>query len=240
MAQQASALSKRTGIANLTGRDPVTNKPTLAAVKASASEQAAADRLNLSKQQLAESIRHHNQTEANARAKTAKSAQANAIAIIDHAMAPSSKATLTLSHKVEIPATKGLITSGAYRDPKTKKWYVDKKTTMTPAEAIAQGYNLGGNQPITDPNDLYNLLTGANVPSALAIKLIRTKTGLDDFKPGTNVNYTVPSLALMTNREIMGIARARGYKGSGKRSTLIDYIMMRNMNSDSQTGMPRP
>jgi hypothetical protein len=203
-------------------------KPTLAAQKISSDEAKAQASLNLSKAQLRESIRHHLETEAVSQQKANHVAQANAMAILDHAMAPSARTSITLQHKVILDAAKGLITSGARKDPKTGQYYIYEKRTLTPDAAIAQGYNLGGNAPTTDPNKLYTILTGSNVSSALATKLIRTKTGIHDFSPGKDVNFSIPSLAGMSNPDVMALARARGWKGGGKRNELLHWIVLHN------------
>lgn len=215
-------------------------KPTLSAVKLSVAEKQAAAKLNLSEAQLREKISHDTETEAVAQQRVKLQTQKNAMAILDHAFNPSSRATLSLTHRVPITAGQALLDKNARRDPKTKQWYTYKTTSMTTQQAIAEGYNLGSGTPITDPQDLYNLLVGSNTPPAMALKLVRVKTGIGDFTPGTSTNYTPDSLSRMTNREISGIARARGYKGGGKRSSLINYIIQRNPNSPTQTGPPRP
>lgn len=214
-------------------------KPTLAAVKASISEKQAAQRLNLSEAALMEKIRHSNETEAVARQRLSNQTQKNAMAILDHAFNPSSSATLTISKRVPTTAAKGYFDKNARRDPKTKQWYTYVKQTMTPQQATAQGYNLGGDTPITDPQDLYNLLVGSGTPPSMALKLVRTRTQVGDFKPGQQSNFDTASLARMTNKEIMGIARARGYKGGGKRNDLIHFIILRNPNAPP-SGLPQP
>jgi hypothetical protein len=214
-------------------------KPTLATVKATAAEKLAAAKYNLSAAALQEKLRHSSETEAVARQRLKNQEQRNAMAIVDHAFNPSGSATLTLSKKVPITATEALLDKNARRDPKSKQWYTYRKETMTQQQAIAQGYNLGGNTPITDPQDLYNLLVGSGTNPSMALNLVRTKTGIGDFKPGSESNFDTDSLARMTNKEIMGIARARGYKGGGKRNELIHYIVLHNPNSPP-SGLPQP
>lgn len=233
MAKEYSALQK----AGVTGT--YKGKPTLAAVKASIAERQAAAKLNMSEAALMEKIRHSNETESVARQKLRNTAQTNAMAILDHAFNPSGKATLTLSKRVPTTAAKGYFDPNARRDPKTKQWYTYVKQTMTPQQAIAQGYNLGGNTPITDPQDLYNLLVGSGTNPTMALNLVRTRTGIGDFKPGGVTNFDTESLSRMTNKEIMGIARQRGYKGGGKRNELIHYIILKNPNAPT-TGLPQP
>ena len=224
-------------------------KPTLSAIKATIAERQAAQRLAISNASLQERMRHAQETESIQRQRASNQAQQNAMKILDHAMHPTSKATLTLTKRINInpkdqPGLYAKAIAGslkdAHRDPKTGQWYYYGKQTLTTQEAIAQGYNLGGNTPITDPQQLYDLLKAAGTPSAMALKLVRTRTGVGDFVPGGTTNYTTDVLAGFTNKRLMEIARARGYKGGGKRSDLVHYIIMRNPNSPSQTGLPRP
>jgi hypothetical protein len=243
MAKKEFALSE----AGVTGT--YKGKPTLSAIKATIAERQAAQRLNLSSAALEERQRHALETEAIQKQRISNQTQRNSMQILDHAMEPTSRATLTLTKRINIdpkqqPGLYAQALTGklkdAHRDPSSGQWYYYGKQTITPQEALAQGYNLGGNTPITDPQRLYDLLIGTGTPAPMALKLIRTKTGISDFAPGGTTNYNADTLSGMTNKELAGIAKTRGYKGGGKRQQLVDYILMRNPNSPSLTGLPRP
>ena len=217
-------------------------KATLAALKVDAETKAAAARANISQASLNERIRHNLESEKAQQQRLAKQGQSNAMKIIDAAMNPSKRATLTLQSKQYIdPKTQAILQTqavtgqlnDAHYDQKKKQWYYYAKRTMTPQQAIAQGYPMGGNTPVRDPQKLYDILTASHVPAADALKAVRIKTGIGDFQPGVATDYNTETLANMTNKQLMEIARARGYKGSGSRNDLIHYIQLRNPNQQA-------
>jgi len=198
-----------------------------------AKQQAA--RLKLDWSTLAERMRHDQETEKTQAARASARSQSNAMALVDKAMSPTHRGTLTLNTKSYIPknspaelAAASGTTKNAYWDPKKSQWYTYGKKTLTNAQALAQGYDLGGNTPVSDPQKLFTLLRSAGIPAATAIKVIRVKTGIGDFQPGKPTDYNAHTLAGMTNKDLMDLARARGYKGRGTRNVIINYIMSRN------------
>lgn len=209
-------------------------KPTQSAIKLSNQEMQAAARLKISEATLRERIQHNTETESIQRQRVQINQEHNAMAIVDAATGGNHPVTIT--HRVNLDQSQGatamaLGKTDVHRDSKTGKYYRYEKVSMTPTQLVGAGYELPGNAPITDPQRLYDLLRGAQIPAPMALKVVRAKTGINDFSPGQPVNYDHGTLSGMTTTELRGIAEGRGYKYPRKapsRGNLIDFITSRN------------
>jgi hypothetical protein len=217
-------------------------KPTLESIKTAVAARQAAKRLGISVAQYNERVRHNLVTEANAARKLQVSQQKNAMSILDAALGIK-KGNVTISQRRELDPTQGA--AMAYKNPniivvpqgkgKAPKYYIDEKHTLN-QDQFARQYGSGYGK---NPQALYDLLIGNNIPAPVALKVTRAKTLIHDFKPGKQVKYTSSDLAAIGHRsfqELRGIALQRGWKPPRKKNattqSLIDYILM------TQQGMP--
>jgi hypothetical protein len=161
--------------------------------------------------------------------------------------------TITTTHKVFLPVTDPAVRAAltnprnppkdVHVDPKTHQWYQYQKVTQTPQ----QWWSSQSGQPfhpITDPNQLYSILVGAGYRPADAVADIRSRTGLGDWKPGKNPNYSANDLNSRGIDELRGIAQLRGFHGAAKiksKQKLMDYIMAHNPGAaNTNTTAPTP
>lgn len=219
------------------GLQKTSQKIQVAKLNQQAANQAA--RLGLDKQSLLERMRHNQETEKVQQQRANNNSRSNAMSLVQHAMSPTTKGTVTLNVKSYIdPKTQPLLNmkaangtlKDAHWDSDKQQWYVYNKKTLTNEKALAQGIDLGGNTPVSDPQKLFNLLKSASVPSAIAISVIRNRTGIMDFTPGQDPNYNSHTLAGMSNADLHDLAKARGFKADGhvSRNVLVNYIMAHN------------
>jgi hypothetical protein len=87
---------------------------------------------------------------------------------------------------------------GPYGGKNTHYWVNEKVTTPT-------------GTPTTDPQALYNLLIGSNITKAMALNLVRTKTGQTTWSPGQPSKHTAAQLNDMPINSLVGIAKQLGY-----------------------------
>lgn len=212
-------------------------KPTQQAIKLAVEQRMAAQKLGLTAAQYRERVRHNMQTEQTAKAKLTNNQQKNAMAILD-AVTGRTKNGLTTTVRRELSRQQGAVM--ALRNPKIQivkgadgknHYYITETVHMTPQQ-VERTYGSGF---AADPQQLYDLLIGSNIPRAMAVKLVRTKTGVSDFAPGKPVTYTAEDLAGIGRKsfnELRGIALARGFKPNPKHKattqTLIDFILSSN------------
>jgi hypothetical protein len=111
--------------------------------------------------------------------------------VLDAAYDPTNGKPVTMTTKQYIPkhslqevrAISGKTTNAHY-DPKKKQWYTYERLTLT-AKQWAQRRGYTGTQPITDPQQLFELVR-AEVPGLsrnAVIKMVRAKTGQSDWNP---------------------------------------------------------
>jgi hypothetical protein len=212
-------------------------KKTQSAIKAAAEQRLAAQRMGISVAQYQERVRHNQATEAQARARVQNSQQKNAMAILD-AVTGRSKGGMVITHRRELSPAQGA--AMAYRNSKVQivrgadgknHYYIEETVHLSPQQVQRQ-YGSGF---AADPQQLYDLLIGSNIPKAMATKLVRTKTGVHDFQPGKPVAYTANDLAAIGRKsfnELRGIALSRGFKPNPKHKAntqnLIDFILNTN------------
>jgi hypothetical protein len=168
--------------------------------------------------------------------RATSTSQKNAMSLIDAAMGTGKPVDITTKLPLSGLQLQGVKTAwlegkrvpDTYYDKKTHTWYQYQTQHMTP-QSWAQQQGVKGVTPVTDPNDLYNLLIGAGTPKSMAQSLVRIKTGLSGWSPGKTSSYTPSSLGQMTTDELRGIAIQRGFKAAGNmanvaRQRLIDFI----------------
>jgi len=214
--------------ASLTGKIPGTNKPTQQAKELtaniahmSAQDKNTARQLGLSEKEFAQ-----RQIGLKANAKLATQRQTTnqqqlAMDIIDQATNPQPGKSMTQTVTTEIDPSTAILNKSAYSikgaDGKVH-YFVDRKVTVPGAT----------NVPMQDPQRLYELLLGYKIPAPMAEKLVKSKLGTTDFKPG-KVNYTVPQLKGMPFSEMRGVAIQLGFRPDPKRpltkQQLINYIL---------------
>jgi len=214
-------------------------RPTMQATKLAADEKLAAQRLGLSNQQYLEMVRHHTVTEAQGNQRLANSTKANAMAILDAATG-AKKGPQTMLVRTHLSRLQGL---SLLKNPnleivgsgKHAQYYIRQKRTLTQAQMLRK-YGSGF---ANNPQQLYDVLIGSNVPNAMALQLVRDRTGVGDFSPGKPVKYSAADLHAIGQQsfnELRGIAIARGWKPpknhKATQQTIIDYILSR------QAGMP--
>lgn len=209
-------------------------KVTQQAIKLAVEQRLAAQRYGLSVAQYRERLRHNVESESIQQQKMANQNQKNAMSIID-AVTGRSKSGVTMTRKVTLDKTAGAIAvakgnTKVHYDPKTKTYYTYETTHMTPQQ-VERTYGSGY---ASDPQQLYDLLIGSGIPKAMALKVVKTKTGVHDFQPGKAVQYTAEDLHRIGKKsfnELRGIAISRGFKpGKNKKNTqqLIDFILSTN------------
>jgi hypothetical protein len=211
-------------------------KPTLEARKLSVQEKQAAQKLGMDAAKYSESVRHHMATEAQARQRLANNNSKKAMDIIDAATGRA-KGGMTITERRELPAASASLQ--ILKNPKiytvgtgkNKKYYIDETVHLNPTQ-VERRYGSGF---ANDPQKLYDLLTGSNIPNPLALKTVRARTGIGDFVPGKPVVYSHTDLVNVGNssfNELRGIAIQRGFKPNPKHKAntqmLIDYIMAHN------------
>ena len=210
-------------------------KPTLAAIKVSNQMIQEGKKLGLSKQQLQERIQHDRNMEKNAAARLQISQKSKAMTILDHVMGAKG-GNVTWNQRREVTGPGAMLqwmrNPGKYQMVKDAKgvphFYTTQPVHLNQAQFAAQyGSGYGKN-----PQALYDLLIGSNVPKAVALQVTRQKTLINDFVPGKPVKYTAPDLNAIGQRsfqELRGIAVQRGWKPTPKhnanRQTFIDYIL---------------
>lgn len=209
-------------------------KATLAAVKISADEKLAASKLGLSVAQYKEMVRHHLESEKVQARRATNQAQTKAMSILDAVTGGSKAGTITQKQWMTDTAGSAAMLSGktnVFKDPKTGKYYTYVTNHLT-AHELQRKYGSGY---ANDPQQLYDLLTGSNIPKQMALKLVRAKTGVGDFQPGKPVVYSHNDLVAVGKRsfnELRGLALARGFKPNknhpANSQMLIDYIMHNN------------
>ena len=229
--------------AGVTGK--LGGKPTLAAIKVSNQAIQAANKLGMTKAQLQETIRSHMANEANASKRLQISQRSKAMTILDHALGFKS-GSVSFDQRREIPMTQAL-SPGMRKNPhlsyvsaKNSKdgrdhWYLTQPVHLTQAQFAAQyGSGYGKN-----PQNLYDLLIGSNIPKAIALKVTRDRTLIQDFVPGKPVVYSASDLKAIGQRsfqELRGIAVQRGWKPNARQRAnpskwgattgqLVDFIL---------------
>jgi hypothetical protein len=204
----------------------------------STQDRLAAERLGITAQHYTVLAQHYQETTAIAQQRADVQQRTNAMSLLDAAMGYSKAITLTQKqvlsgaqlNSVQLSLIQGKRVPDVWYDGKTKQWYQYQRVTQTPQE-WAQAGGPNGATHITDPNQLYSILIGANVNKSLAESLIKARTGLGDWAPGKQVNYAAPDLAQKSLDELRGIATQRGLKsatGVKNKQRLMDFIMAHN------------
>lgn len=224
---QQEAANQRAG---LTGK--INGKPTQQAKELTANikhmtaqDKAQARQLGLSEKEFAQ-----RQVQLKASGKLAKqkldtNQQQLAMSIIDQATNPKPGATMSQTVTTEVDASNAILNKKAYAvnvpkdaaHPKGVAYFIDRTVTVPGAT----------NVPMQDPQRLYELLIGYKIPPAMAQKLVTSRLGTTDFKPG-KVNYTVSQLKGMPFSEMRGVAIQLGFRPDPKhpmtKAQLIAYI----------------
>lgn len=232
------ALSKKASAISESGVTGVyKGRPTLEAMKLSADEKLAAQRLGLSEAEYKARLSKYTVSTKAARAKDLNTGTTNAMSIIDSAMNPNGGKPITMTVKTYIKkgspmafrAESGKMGSGVHYDPQRKQWYTYQRVTQTPADWAKQG-GYTGPVPISDPNRLYDLVRGSvpDLPKKVVVQLVRAKTGQQNWSPGQKTSYTGNELQGLTRDELVGLASDRGLRRIGSnysRQQLVDYIL---------------
>lgn len=155
----------------------------LAAKKLTASQKEAAQKLGISNQQMAERIRHNQETEAIARSRVQVQRQKNAAQMAQALANPKSLKPMTLTHKVYVPKNQELAAASgrikAYWDPKRKHYYQYVKETITTQEWMRRhGFGSG----TTNPKQMFQILKNMGVPASIAAGQVKKATGVDPRK----------------------------------------------------------
>lgn len=145
-----------------------------------------------------------------------------AMNIIDQALTPSQGKPISQTVTTEVDRLTALTNKKAYaiKDPQTgeTRYFLDR-TVSVPGASIPA---------VQDPEKLYEILVGYQIPPQMAEKLVETKLNAPTFDPG-KVNYTKSELTDMPFSQLRGVAMRLGYKpkGDATRKKLVSYVASR-------------
>lgn len=196
-------------------------KPTLASRSLSVQEKQAAAKLGLSEAQYQLAVaKAQHQAAVDDRGLDIKQ-QGNAIKLIDSATGSGGAATITQRHyltsaqALQMLDNPKLHIQGKVGGKDTKYW-------------INEDVKVNTGTTTHDPNQLYQMLLGANIPKSMAQNLVKTKLGLPDWTPGKLGTQTRAQLETKDINALVGIARQLGWKPTTQRhntSWFVDWII---------------
>jgi len=141
--------------------------------------------------------------------------------LVDAAISPEQKKAVKQTVVTEVDRMTALTNKKAYAqvDPTGKTRYFLDRTIEVPAAAIPG---------VSDPQKLYEVLVGFQIPSSMAEKIVETKLGAPTFEPG-KLDYSPSEMKTMPFAQLRGVAVQLGYRPTGKatRNKLMKYVASR-------------
>jgi hypothetical protein len=97
-------------------------------------------------------------------------------------------------------------------------YYLDREVTVPGASIPA----------VKDPEKLYEILVGFQIPPNMAEKIVENKLSVPTFEPG-KVSYKRSELQSMSFSQLRGVAMRMGFqpKGNATRKKLVNYVASR-------------
>jgi len=145
-----------------------------------------------------------------------------AMNLVDAAISPEQKKAVKQTVVTEVDRMTALTNKKAYAqvDPATgeTRYFLDRSVEV-PAAAIPG---------VSDPQKLYEVLVGFQIPSGMAEKIVETKLGAPQFEPG-KLDYSKSEMKTMPFAQLRGVAVQLGYRPTGKatRNKLMKYVASR-------------
>lgn len=189
-----------------------------------ASQKLDAQKLGLSERELAARIWDMHNTSKLKATQLGNDQQTLAMNIIDQAISPTPGKAIKQTVVTEVDRITALTNKKAYTIPAEQS--PDGKTHyLIDREVTVPGTNIPA---VQDPEKLYEILVGFQIPPNMAEKLVETKLGAPSFEPG-KVNYSKSEMASMPFSQLRGVAVSLGYtpKGDSTRKKLMSYVASR-------------
>jgi len=145
-----------------------------------------------------------------------------AMNLVDAAISPQQKKAVRQTVVTEVDRMTALTNKKAYAqvDPATgeTRYFLDRSVEV-PAAAIPG---------VSDPQKLYEVLVGFQIPPGMAEKIVETKLGAPQFEPG-KLDYSKADMKTMPFAQLRGVAVQLGYRPTGKatRNKLMKYVASR-------------
>jgi hypothetical protein len=189
-----------------------------------ANQRIEAQKLGLSERELAARIWDMQNTSKLKAVQLGNDQRELAMNIIDQAVSPTPGKAIKQTVVTEVDRLTALTNKKAYtipaeQSPDGKTHYLIDREVQVPGTSIPA---------VQDPEKLYEILVGFQIPPSMAEKLVETKLGAPSFTPG-KTNYSKSEMASMPFSQLRGVAVQLGYtpKGDATRKKLMSYVASR-------------
>ncbi len=189
-----------------------------------ASQKLEAQKMGLSERELAARVWDMQNTAKLKSVELGNNQRQLAMEIVDQAISPTKGKSIKQTVTTEVDRLTALTNKKAYAIP-AEQSPDGKVHYMVDRDVTIPGSSIPG---VQDPEKLYEILVGYQIPPSMAEKIVENKLGAPDFEPG-KTNYTKAEMTNMPFSQLRGVAIQLGYrpKGDATRKKLISYVASR-------------